>query len=103
MAKTIKTWIFKVKPGRVDDALGLFRASKELATDAEITVGYADSAGEFSGTFTLAATFPSAAAAGEANDKSIESEDGQALWRKFNDADSPVESVATATYTDVPL
>ena len=42
MAKTIKTWIFKVKPGRVDDALDLFRASKVLATDEEITVGEDD-------------------------------------------------------------
>ena len=103
MARTIKTWVFKVKPGKVDDAMDLFRASKEQATEAEITVLYADSAGDFSGTFTLVAAFPSAAAAGEANDKSIESEDGQRLWRMFNDADSPVEAVGTATYTNVEL
>ena len=103
MARTIKTWVSRVKPGRVDDAMELFKAAKEQATDAEISLLYADSAGDFSGTFTLVAAFPSAAAAGEANDKSIESEEGQRLWRMFNDADSPVEAVATATYTSVEL
>jgi hypothetical protein len=103
MARTIKTWISKVKPGRVDDAMELFRAAQKQATDAEISVLYADSAGDFSGTFTLAAEFPSAAAAGEATDNSIATEAGQALWRKFNDADSPFEPVGTATYTSVEL
>ena len=103
MATTIKTWISKVKPGRVDDAMALFREAKEGATDAEISLLYTDSAGDFSGTFTLVATFPSAAAAGEANDKSIESEAGQALWRKFNDADSPLEAFGAATYSAIDL
>jgi hypothetical protein len=103
MARTIKTWISRAKPGRVDDALELFKAAKEYATDAEISLLYADSAGDFSGTFTLVAAFESGAAAGESNDKLIESEDGQRLWRMFNDGDSPVEAVGTATYTSVEL
>ena len=64
MARTIKTWISRAKPGRVDDALELFKAAKEYATDAEVSLLYADSAGDFSGTFTLVAAFENGAAAG---------------------------------------
>jgi len=103
MARTLKTWISRAKPGRVDDAMALFKEAKESASDAEVSLVYADSAGEYSGTFTLVAAFESAAAAGKANDSSMDSEAGQALWRKFNDADSPIEAVATATYTSVDL
>lgn len=103
MSLLARAWVSRVKPGRVDDALALFKEAKESASNAEISLLYADSAGDFSGTFTLVAAFESAAAAGEANDNSIESESGQALWRKFNDADSPIEAVGTATYSSVDL
>ena len=38
MAKTIKTWIFKVKPGRVDDALGLNHLLLESGLLIEVVV-----------------------------------------------------------------
>ena len=52
MAKTIKTWAMKVKPGRIDDAMELFKETKKSASEAEISLVYAESAGDFSGTFT---------------------------------------------------
>ncbi len=103
MARTIKTWAMKVKPGRIDDAMELFRETKKSTSGAEISLAYAESAGDFSGTFTLAAAYPSAAAAGEAEDKTASTEAGQALWRKFNDADSPVEAIGSVAYTSVDL
>jgi hypothetical protein len=103
MARTIKTWAMRVKPGRIDDAMELFREAKKSASEAEISLLYAESAGDFSGTFTLAADYPSAAAAGASEDQAMSTEAGQALWRKFNDADSPVEAVGTVTYTSVDL
>ena len=103
MASSIKTWVMKVKPGRIDDAMELFRETKKSADGAEISLLYAESAGDFSGSFLLSAEYPSAAAAGEAEDKTASTEAGQALWRKFNDADSPVEANGTVTYTSVDL
>ncbi len=103
MASTIKTWVMKVKPGRIDDAMELFRETKKSADGAEISLLDAESAGDFSGSFLLSAEYPSAAAAGEAEDKTASTEAGQALWRKFNDADSPVEATGTVTYTSVDL
>ena len=103
MARTIKTWITKVKPGRIEDAMALFKEAKDASGDAQFSLLYAESAGEFSGTFTLVASYDTAEAAGRANDSAMESAAGQALWRKFNDAGSPVEAVATATYTGVAL
>ena len=103
MARTIRTWVMRVKPGRIDDAMELFRQAKKSADGAEISLLYAESAGEFSGNFLLSAEYPSATAAGEAEDRSSSTEAGQALWRKFNDADSPVEATATLTYTGVDL
>ena len=93
----------RVKPGRIDDAMELFKAAKKSADNAEISLLYAESAGDFSGTFTLAAEYPSAAAAGEADDRTTSTESGQALWRQFNDADSPVEAVGSVLYTSVDL
>ncbi len=103
MARTIKTWAMKIKPGRIDDAMELFRAAKKSSSEAEISLLYAESAGDFSGTFTLAAEYPSAAAAGKADDEITSTESGQALWRKFNDADSPVEAIGSVAYTSVDL
>ena len=103
MARTIKTWVMRVKPGRIDDAMELFRQAKKSADGAEISLLYADSGGEFAGSFLLSAEYPSAAAAGEAEDRTSSTEAGQALWRKFNDADSPVEAAGTVTYTSVDL
>lgn len=103
MAKTIKTWAMKIKPGRVEDAMELFKAAKKSASDAEISLLYAESAGDFSGTFTLAAEYPSAAAAGKAGDESMSTESGEALWRKFTDEKSPVESIGSVAYTSIDL
>jgi hypothetical protein len=103
MAKAIKTWVMKIKPGRIDDAMELFKATKKSAKDAEISLLYAESAGDFSGTFTMSAEYPSAEAAGKADDETTDTESGQALWRKYNDADSPVESIGSVAYTSVDL
>ena len=103
MAKTIKTWAMNVKPGRIDDAMELFKETKKSASEAEISLVYAESAGDFSGTFTLSAEYPSAAAAGDADDKSTNTEAGHALWRKFNDAKSPIEAIGSVTYSIVDL
>jgi hypothetical protein len=103
MAKTIKTWAMKIKPGRVDDAMELFKAAKKASNDAEISLLYAESAGEFSGNFLMSAEYPSAEAAGKADDEAMSTESGEALWRKFNDAKSPVESIGSVVYTSVDL
>ena len=103
MAKAIKTWVMKIKPGRIDDAMELFKATKKSAKGAEISLLYAESAGDFSGTFTMSAEYPSAEAAGKADDETTDTESGQALWRKFNDADSPVETIGSVAYTSVDL
>lgn len=108
MARTLKAWTFRVKPGRHEEAMALFREANTGGNDGpECSLLYADSAGEYSGTFTFVAAFPSAEAAGRDHDAMVKElmEDGAqaALWRKFHSADSPLEPVGTAIYIDAEL
>ena len=90
---------FEVLPGRIDDALALFKEIKDGAKDAAVEVLISTSGGNMSEKVVVRTIFPNAEAmvkAAEQNYANIATS-----WRKFHSADSPVKALGSGNW--VPL
>lgn len=99
--KVVKTVLHRVKPGRIDDALKIWKEGKQNAKVADINVLHCDTGGDWTDTYMVTMTFDSPEAMVEGMGRSPDKMEQS--WRRAHDADSPYESTSTANWHVIDL
>jgi len=106
MARVLDSVVGRVKPGRMDDHLGMaievVKLFERLGAESP-RLAMAVSTGEPAGTFTFSTEYPNAEAWGEVGDTINNDAEFQAFVTRVSSPNAPSEILQFTTATEVPL